>query len=115
MKRSRRQVSGLAHALCPTEEPKTTRVLSGTADHFHPPSIAVFTFRSEKVHVILELQLEDVILVDIITFCWHCNGITQQGQTGQWKIVLKSLVEKEAEVGKHNPEFLPSIAVLELA
>lgn len=40
----------------------------GTSDDFHPPLECVFTFRSEVVHVGLEMQLKHIVLVNVLRF-----------------------------------------------
>lgn len=61
-----------------------------------------------------ELQLEDVLLVDAVGFFRGADRVAEQGEAGQREIILVSLVEEQAEVGEHDPKFLPAIAVLEL-
>lgn len=46
--------------------------------HWFLPSIAVFTFSSEKINMILELQLEDIILVDVVAFWWSGDDVAQK-------------------------------------
>lgn len=62
----------------------------------------------------LELQLEDVLLVDAVGLFGGADRVAEQGEAGQREIILVSLVEEQAEVGEHNPKFLPAITVLEL-
>ena len=101
------------------------------------PVESVFTFSTEEVNVVLELQLEDVVFVDVVSFSRWGDRVAKQRQTGQREVILrvkedmstgysragmltcicwtdlKCFVEKQAEVGKDDPQFLPSIAVLE--
>lgn len=41
----------------------------GAADDLHPPLKSVFALRAEVVHVGLEMQFEDVVLVDVLRLC----------------------------------------------
>ena len=64
--------------------------------------------------MVLELELEDIVLGDIVVGSGDINIVTQERQTGQRKVILEGFVEIETEVGKHDPQLLPAIAVLEL-
>jgi hypothetical protein len=79
------------------------------------PVKRVLTLSPEKVEVIFEKKLENEILVDIVRLVGHGYRVAEQGQAGQRKLVLICFVEKEAEVREHHPQFLPAVAVLELA
>lgn len=65
--------------------------------------------------MILKLQFEDELLVYVIPLVRSRDRVTQQGQTGEREVVLKRLVEEEAEIGKDDPKFLPSVAVFKFA
>lgn len=60
----------------------------GTSDDFHPPLECVFTFRSEVVHVGLEMQLKHIVLVNVLRFRGDGEGVAQQRQAGEGVIVL---------------------------
>lgn len=70
---------------------------------YHSPAKRVFAFGSEKVDVILELQLENKVFFDGILFVGFWNAVTEQRQTGQWQVILERLVEEQAEIGEHDP------------
>lgn len=65
--------------------------------------------------MIFELQLEHKIFLDRILFVGLRDTVAEQRQTGQRRIVLERLVEEQAEIGEHNPQLLPAVAVFELA
>lgn len=84
-----------------------------TADNVHPPLISVLALSTKEVDVAAVLQLEDMLLTHLVTRLCHC--VAQQWKARQGHRFLKGLVEEEAEVAEHHPQFLPSTAVLELA
>ena len=65
--------------------------------------------------MVLEDQLENVVFTDAIGRIRMPDRVSQQGQTGQRKVVLESFEEKETGVGENHPQFLPSIGTFELA
>lgn len=86
---------------------------SCTADNVHPPLICVLALCTKEVHVATVLQLEDMLFAHLVPRLCHC--IAQQWKTCQGNRFLIRLVEEEAEVAEHHPQFLPSTAVFELA
>ena len=56
------------------------------------PFKCVKTFCPEKVHVVFEDQLEDVVLVDLV---YHgvrfVHSISKQGEASQREVILKSM------------------------
>lgn len=82
---------------------------------YHSPAKRVFAFGSEKVDVILELQLENKVFFNGILLVGFWNAVTEQRQTGQGQVILERLVEEQAEIGEHDPQLLPAVAVFELA
>lgn len=97
------------------EQSHATRMLRGATDYAHPPAKSVFAFGSEKVDVILELQLKNEVFFDRIVLIGFWNAVTEQRQTGQGQVILERLVEEQAEIGEHDPQLLPAIAVFKLA
>lgn len=62
----------------------------------------------------LELQLEDVLLVNAVRLLRGADCVAEQRETSQREVILVGLVKEQTEVGENNPEFLPTVAVLEL-
>lgn len=62
----------------------------------------------------LELQFEDVLLVNAVRLLRGADCVAEQRETSQREVILVSLVKEQTEVGENNPEFLPTVAVLEL-
>ena len=89
--------------------------ISPPKDHFNLPLIGVLTLRPEKVHVVLELELEDELTADRVGLLGLRDDVAEEGQAGQRILLLVALVEEETKVGEDHPELLPAVAVLELA
>lgn len=87
--------------------------LCGGTQHFNPPLESVLALSSEEVYVVLELELKHKILLDFIFWSGSEYAIAEKWQTGQWKVILKGLVEEQTRVGEHHPELLPTVGVLE--
>lgn len=112
--------------------------------NFAVPFEKVLTLSSEEIDVRFEVQFEDVIFMDVFRLSSICDGVTQQRQTGQRKLVLTErneresryfthslrhrkrsvclstlylvcFVEEQGEIGENHPEFLPAVAVFELS
>ena len=78
------------------------------------PVEGIFALGPEEVDVIFELQLENKLFVNMIPLIRSSHRVAQQRQTSKGKVILKSFVEEEAEIGEHDPELLPTVAVLKL-
>ena len=64
--------------------------------------------------MILELKFEHIILADVVRHSGCVHVVAEQGKTGEREVILESFVEVETEVGEHDPQLLPAVAVLEL-
>lgn len=53
------------------------------------PLEGVLALGPEEVDVRLELQLEDVVLVDTVGLLGRADSVAQQGETGEWEVVLQ--------------------------
>ena len=65
--------------------------------------------------MILKLKFEHIVLADVVRHGGRVHVVAQQRKTGEGEVVLESFVEVETKVGEDHPEFLPSVAVLELS
>lgn len=64
--------------------------------NFAVPFEKVLTLSSEVIDVRFEVQFEDVIFMDVFSLSSIRDGVTQQRQTGQRKLVLTERDERES-------------------
>lgn len=57
------------------------------------PFEGVLALGPEEVDVRLELQLEDVVLVDAVRLLRRADSVAQQGETGEWEVVLQVVTD----------------------
>lgn len=74
-----------------TEEGAVTFRLAETG---RLPFEGVLAFCPKKVHMGLELQLEDVLLVDAVGFFGGADCVAEQGEAGEREVILQTETER---------------------